>query len=133
MAYKSDSAELIGRHDFEVRGGGLLLRGSGQGGRISLPENRHGRFDFRCGVQMTPSELRAEADRLEDQDNAKEAGKVFIETVHGIPWIHKGTAHDQKHFDLCRTIFRPATESEVEALCTIPEFAEHLKKVRGEA
>ncbi len=74
-----------------------------------------------------PSDLRAEADRLEAEAASMEKGKVFISPYDGASWIHDGTPI----FSTMARGMREASEAEVQTLRAIPEFASRLDRVRG--
>ncbi len=77
----------------------------------------------------TATELREQADRLDQEHAATKKGKVFIYQGTGGAFVHNGNpSHVSSDFDT-----RQASEAEVQALCIIPEFQAHLKRVRGEA
>ncbi len=78
---------------------------------------------------MTPQEHRDEADRLEKEASMVYCGKVYISDMSGQPHVHAGN----KDSEYLRKYYRDATETEIQMLCTIPEFAAYLKKIRGEA
>jgi hypothetical protein len=79
--------------------------------------------------EPTPAELRAKADAMEANSAKANKGKVYILSYSGTAIIHDGFVGSNMRF----SEKREATEAEVKALCTIPEFAAYLKKVRGEA
>ncbi len=76
----------------------------------------------------TANELREQADRLDREAAESQKGKVIIEPYTGGAFICDGTRLVSFSKDC-----REASEAEVQALCTIPEFQAHLKRVRGEA
>ncbi len=73
------------------------------------------------------TELREQADRLDRETATADKGKVFIMTYSGLAYIHTGDTID--NYPLSDK--REASEAEVQALCTIPEFKAHLDRVRG--
>ncbi len=75
----------------------------------------------------TPQELRAEADRLESEAANAYRGKVYISDLSGQAHVHVGN----KDSEYVRKYYREATETEILALRTIPEFAAHLDRIRG--
>jgi hypothetical protein len=78
---------------------------------------------------LTPAELRAKADAMDQETAYARKGKVLISQYTGMACIHQGDAS----YERAVADYREATEAEIQALCTIPEFAAYLKKVRGEA
>ncbi len=77
---------------------------------------------------MTPTELRAEAQRIENEAAQPLRGKVYIYTTTGSWILHTGKPESGPH-PLIES--REATEAEVQALCQIPEFAAYLESVRA--
>lgn len=75
---------------------------------------------------MTPQELRAQADAMEAESAKANEGKVYV-SQWGVIAVHDG---NKSWNHLAKE--REASEAEVQTLCTIPEFAAYLKKVRGE-
>lgn len=78
--------------------------------------------------QPTAAELRAQAEAIEAEHAAMNRGKVFISQYSGMAAIHDGTGTDE--FVLVQG-WREASEAEVQALLSIPEFASRLDRVRG--
>lgn len=77
---------------------------------------------------MTPQELRAQADAMEREANKDRIGLVFIGDGGQI-FIHDGSQDREDFVKLC--LLRQASDAEIQALRTIPEFAARLDKVRA--
>jgi hypothetical protein len=80
---------------------------------------------------MTPAELRAEADRIDAEQGKSDIGTVLIHRYTGWAIIHDGGPTD--HRRMRDPDYREATADEVKALQTIPEFSAHLARRRGGA
>ncbi len=76
---------------------------------------------------MNAQELREQADRLDREAAVTRKGLVLISQWSGMACIHDGSSTDERTF----VEYRQASEAEVQALCTIPEFQAHLSRVRG--
>lgn len=77
--------------------------------------------------QYTAADLRAQADAMEKEQALVNRGKVFIDRFNGMGRIHEGTAVHQT----LTAGDREASEAELQALRSIPEFSAHLDRVRG--
>jgi hypothetical protein len=78
---------------------------------------------------MTPQELRAEADRLDQEAAQANRGIVYVYKYSGWAIVHDGGVSDQRRSQ--DPDYREATVDEVKALQTIPEFAAYLEKMRA--